>query len=210
LQHDLFRVASRGFRKTFDFGGKDTRAEFWLYVLALYVLGWAILTADGLGSSPARFMPPTQDGWWVQLFEYIQRTPFLQYFYEQVMRAWPYDLTFLRDPFIRFRSTTFSLPVLVLILFLSLSAVVRRARDAGWRPWFVALLAYWHIVGTAIIVSVMFAIASMSEALAWTIGIPGTLLLSQNWMISIAAAFIALLGLTAPSSTSSIHQEVQS
>jgi uncharacterized membrane protein YhaH (DUF805 family) len=209
LQHDLVRVANRGFRKTFDFGGKDTREEFWLYILALHIVGWAILTADGLGASPARFSPPTQDGWWAQLFEHVQRTPFLQYLYEQVMRAWPYDLTFLRDPFMRFSSTTFSLPLLVLIQFLSLSTVVRRARDAGWRPWLVAVLAYWHIVGTVFIVSVMFAIASMSEALAWAVGIPGTLLLSQNWMISIAAALIALLALTAPSSTSSNHQEVQ-
>lgn len=172
-------------------------------------MGWVVLSADGLGAF-ARFSLPTQDGWWSPLVAYIQSSAWLQYLLEQILRAWPYDLTFLRDPFMRFSSTTFSFPILMLFFFLNLAAVVRRARDAGWRPWLVALLTYWHIIGTALIVVPMFALASISEAFAWMAGIAGSLILTQNWLIAIAAALISLFALIAPSVPGPNPHEVQS
>lgn len=193
--HDLWPTIRSGFANVFRFGGHMGRSDFWLWIGFLYVVASILLLlygqiANGIGLR----QPASEDEW----YKFMRASPWASMLFDRSMAAWPRGLT-LTSEFFYWATSSYTRIAFPLIYMLSLSATVRRARDAGYSPLLTLLMLYWFVLGAALVIAAMFLLGSISEALAWTIGIPGTLYFRVHWAVSLIFAVVALYRLAAPS-----------
>lgn len=197
--HDLLPAVRTGFSQTFRFGGRMGRAEFWLWIGFLYVIAAGLFLID-LQLSTSGGLPrysPT-DWWHLFVKETLSQSPWAEMILQRTSAAWPRGLT-LTMPLTEYMySAGPSRIVFPLVYFLSVSATARRARDAGYSPFLTILMLYWFMLGAALVVGANFLLGSLSETLAWTIGIPTGMYLVIHWAVSLTFSVLAIYRLAAP------------
>ncbi len=205
--HDLRPAIATGLRDALRFGGRQSRAGFWLWIAALTA---TFALAQQIESLLFHFSDSREN--WPSVDQILQSLPHLKFYLSFVASAWPSSINLVPFPLgYTLESIVFYelMPLFVLIHLLALAPIVHRSRDAGYRPFLTIILAYWAVFGTAALVLVSVVIGMISETGVWCLLLSwsGGALTRINAAIAVIAAITALYRLTAPSIPSPISTE---